>query len=115
MSVSPEYRAYVVGQLTPLVPLRVRPMFGELGLYAGEHFFAVIADDALYLKVDASNRADYEAAGMGPFAPGGADARPMSYFQVPEEVIEDRPELRLWVEKAVAVAERTKPKPRKKK
>lgn len=113
MAVSVSYRDYIVERLAPLVPLRVRPMFGELGLYAGEVFFALIADDTLYFKVDASTRPAYEAAGMMPFAPYGAAAKAMPYFQVPEDVLDDPAALREWADQAIAVAERTRRKPRK--
>lgn len=105
MAVSKEYQAYVVAQLAPLVPLKVKRMFGEVGLYADELFFAVVAGDALFLKVDDENRPDYEAAGMGPFNPMGT---PMAYFQVPEEVVGEREELRRWVERSLAAAERAR-------
>ena len=46
-------------------------MFGGVGIYAGELFFALIADDTVYFKVDQSNRPEFEARGMGPFRPYG--------------------------------------------
>lgn len=36
-------------------------MFGGVGLYAGELFFALIDDDILYLKADDTTRAAFEA------------------------------------------------------
>lgn len=110
MAVSKEYQAFIVAQLAPLVPLKVKRMFGEVGLYADDLFFAVVANDALYLKVDDENRPDYEAAGMDPFNPMGT---PMAYFQVPDEVVEERDELREWVERSLAAAERGRRGPRR--
>ena len=49
--------------------LRDRSMFGGVGIYAGDLFFALLAEDRLYMKVDDSNRADFTAAGMEPFRP----------------------------------------------
>ena len=46
-------------------------MFGGVGIYAKEAFFALVDDDVLYLKVDDSNRGDFEARGMSPFQPFG--------------------------------------------
>jgi DNA transformation protein len=85
-------------------------MFGGVGIYAGELFFALIADDALYFKVDESNRADFEAHHMGPFRPYGESGDTMGYYQVPDELLEDPETLRPWVEKAIAVARRTRVK-----
>lgn len=78
-------------------------MFGCIGVYSGESFFAIIADDTLYFKVDDSNRPDYQARGMRPFRPYGNQSRIMSYYEVPGEVLEDPEKLRPWVEKALAV------------
>ena len=80
-------------------------MFGGVGIYAGELFFALLADDTLYFKVDDSNRADFEAQGMGPFQPYGAEGEVMQYYQVPADLLEDPEALRPWAEKAIAVAE----------
>ncbi len=70
MAVSPSFRDFVADQLGAGVrALRLRPMFGGVGIYSGERFFALIDDDRLYFKVDAENRPDFEAQGMGPFRP----------------------------------------------
>jgi DNA transformation protein len=83
-------------------------MFGGVGIYAGELFFALIADDTLYLKVDDTNRADFEARGMGPFRPYGEGGEVMQYYQIPDDVLEDPDALRPWAEQAIAVAGRKK-------
>jgi DNA transformation protein len=83
-------------------------MFGGVGIYAGEVFFALIAEDTLYLKVDDLNRPDFEARGMGPFRPYGEGGEVMQYYQVPADVLEDAEALRPWAESAIAVARRSK-------
>jgi DNA transformation protein len=108
MSVSDDYLVFVQDQLGGLGEIRVKRMFGGAGLYLDGMFFAIVADDVLYFKVDDSNRADYEAEDMGPFRPFGGDTE-MSYYEVPADVLEDPDELRAWVGKAVEVAGR-KPK-----
>jgi DNA transformation protein len=45
-------------------------MFGGVGLYSGDLFFALMDDDVLYFKVDDDQGALREA-GMGSFRPGG--------------------------------------------
>ena len=79
-------------------------MFGGFGIYAGDLFFALIADDTLYFKVDDSNRPDYEALGMKAFQPYGPGSEAMKYFQVPAELLDEPEALRPWAEKAIAVA-----------
>jgi DNA transformation protein len=85
-------------------------MFGGVGIYAGDRFFALIADDTLYFKVDESNRADFEARRMGPFRPYGESGEVMQYYQVAEDLLEDPETLRPWAEKAIAVAGRKRVK-----
>ena len=105
MAVSDSYRTFILEQLGRAVPrVRARNMFGGVGIYSGELFFALLADDTLYLKVDDSNRPDFVALGMGPFLPFGDERDTMQYYQVPAELLEDPEALRPWAEKSIAVA-----------
>jgi DNA transformation protein and related proteins len=105
MSVSPSYRAFIVDQLSRVVrQIRHRSMFGGVGIYAGDHFFALLADDTLYFKVDDSNRPDFERQGMGPFKPYGEAGESMGYYEVPADLLDDADALRPWAERAIAVA-----------
>ena len=106
MAVSDEYLTYVIDQLDSLGPVRYKRMFGGAGLYFEDLFFGLVADDVLYFKVDESNRADYEAEGMGPFKPFPDKKEVMQYYEVPIDVLENKEALRDWAEKAVRVAER---------
>jgi DNA transformation protein len=107
MSVSPEFRAFVVDQLGRVVSdVRARAMFGGIGLYTGELFFALIDNDTLYLKVDDTNRADFEARGLGPFRPFGPEGEVMQYYELPTDLLEDPESLQPWIDKAVEVARR---------
>ena len=85
-------------------------MFGGVGIYAGDLFFALIDDDAVYFKVDNSNRSDFEAREMGPFHPGGGGGEVMQYYQLPGDILEDLDNLAPWTEAAIAVARRTRKK-----
>jgi DNA transformation protein len=106
MPVSNDYLRYVLDQLGGL-GVTARRMFGGYGLYADGFFFGII-DDAVYFKVDDSNRRDYEERGYRAFSVEmGRPKRRMvslSYFQVPEDVLEDADDARRWARKAVAVA-----------
>jgi DNA transformation protein len=97
MPTSPDYLAYILDLLSPIHPITSRKMFGGAGIFIEEGMFALItADDLFHFKVDDSNRADYEAAEMPRFGR-------MPYYQVPEEVLENEDELRVWMEKAMEV------------
>lgn len=111
MAVSAEYRAFVEDQLGRVMPVRSRAMFGGLGFYSGERFFAIADDDVLYFKVDDQTRPRYEERRMRPFNPMGT---PMNgYWQVPAGVLEGVEALREWAFEAVEVAARAKRKPTK--
>ena len=67
MRVSAGFREFVLDQLAGVRGLRARAMFGGVGLYAEDVFFGILAADALFFKVDDTNRREYEAAGSSPF------------------------------------------------
>jgi DNA transformation protein len=116
MAVSQNYVEYVLEQLGTLPDVSTRRMFGAVGLYSGEHFFAIIDNDTVYFKVDDANREDYESRGAKPFKPY-AD-RPevsMSYFEVPADTLEDAGELARWARQSVAAASRKPAKASKRK
>ena len=112
MAFTPEYRAHVEEHLSAVIPIHIRPMFGGLGIYSEGLFFALVDEDKLYFKVSDLNRADFEAAGMEPFVPWPG-AKPMGYWELPPGILEMPKELKVWVDKALAVAE-SKQKPKKK-
>ena len=101
------FPAFVLDQLDGVEHIVSRPMFGGIGLYAGDVFFGIIFHDILYLKVDAQTRADYERAGMKPFTPYAPRTTTMQYYEVPAVVLENGQELTAWARKAIAAAERS--------
>lgn len=106
MPVSREYREFALEQLGRVLPVTSRAMFGGVGVYADGLFFALMDVDALYLKVDDGNRADFEAAGMPPFDPYGDGKHVMQYYALPADALEDAERLRPWVEGALEAARR---------
>jgi DNA transformation protein len=105
MSVSPSFRGFVLEQLGRVLPaVRGRSMFGGVGIYSGDWFFALVDDDVLYFKVNESSRGEFEQRGMGPFRPAGPDGEVMQYYEVPADVLEDVEVLRTWAARAVAAA-----------
>lgn len=119
MPVTESFLAFVLEQLDVVDAITPKRMFGGVGIYAGDLFFALLANDVLYLKVDDSNRADFEAAGACPFQPypdRPAGGGTMQYYEVPVAVLEDADELGRWAAKSIAVARARKTrKPRRSK
>ena len=114
LRVTPEFRDFVLDQLAGVPELRPKAMFGGVGLYSGERFFAILAADELFFKVDDTNRAAYETAGSEPFRPIAGRDVSMSYFRVPLEVLEDTTELAQWARAAIKAAAAAKAKPKRK-
>lgn len=114
MAVDDDYVAWILEQLSAAGGISLRRMFGAVGLYRGDIFFAIISDGTLYFKVDGSNRVDYENRRMPRFRP--YRDRPelsMTYYEVPADVIEDPEECVAWALRSVAAAG-NRPLPRNK-
>jgi DNA transformation protein len=106
MPVSQDYLQFVLEQLAGVERITSRRMFGAVGLYSSGFFFGLLDDDTLYLKVDDSNRADYERRGMTPFRPDAAKpGLTMSYFTIPPDVLEDGEQLAAWAHRSVSIAQ----------
>ncbi len=105
MSASAEFLEHVLEMLKPVGSVRARRMFGGYGLYCNELFFGLIADDMLYLKTDASNRAQFERAGSGPFQYSRRSKETtLGYYSVPDEALESPQLMAPWARSAVACA-----------
>lgn len=106
LKVTDAFRAFVLDQLHELDEVVPRAMFGGVGLYSRGVFFGILASDVLYLKVDDTNRGDYERARMSPFRPYPDRSGTMEYFAVPIDVLENAADLTDWARKSVEVARR---------
>ena len=105
MSVSTDYRDFVLEQLAPAGRVTSRAMFGGVGLYLDGLFFALIDDDTLFFKTDEATRKRYESAGSKAFCPyPDQPDQSMGYWAVPAEVLEDSDELAAWAREAMGVA-----------
>jgi DNA transformation protein len=100
-------------------PVLVNRMFGGAGIWSGGLMFALEFDGVIYLRVDDASLADFEREGSKPFVypraktPGKVGRPSRSFWRLPERLYDDPDELAVWAQRAVAVAERRKLKPRK--
>jgi TfoX/Sxy family transcriptional regulator of competence genes len=87
MATTPETVAYILDQLAPL-PVRVRAMFGEYGVYCDETFVALICDDTLFVKPTAISDQFFCDADLAPPYRGAKD-----HYAAPATLLEDRERL----------------------
>ena len=107
------YIAYTKELLKPFGECEFKKMFGSMGIFKEGIAFGGIMENVFRLKVDDTNRADYEEQGMGPWQIPGKKMV-MSYYEVPIEIMEDSKALILWAQKAFEVAINAKAKKKKK-
>ena len=95
--------------LAPLGSTRVRRMFGGHGFYIDDLFVALIADERLYLKVDAQTRPLFEAAGCVPFVYDASGKNvSLGYFSAPDDAMESPPLMQPWARHALSAALRAR-------
>ena len=100
-----EFVTYVVDLMQSIGPVRAKRMFGGHGIFLEGLMFGLIADSVLYLKVDKETEMDFKIRGLEAFTYNkkGKEFK-MSYYQAPEEAIEDDEEMNSWANKAYGVA-----------
>lgn len=110
MSASAEYTEYVLEMLEPIGAVRTGRFFGGVGIFSGSVQFAMVMGNSLYFVVDDSTRPKYEQAGMGPFSyvtkKGRIQVR--KYFELPEEILTDPEQLRVWAKESMRIAAKDK-------
>jgi DNA transformation protein len=117
MAVSPAFDGFVRELLAGLGAVRTRRMFGGLGVYADEVFFAIADDEAVWIKVDDVNEPAFVAEACPLFTyrmKDGATAT-MRYRRLPETAMDDPEEAVRWARLGVeaALRKRGAAKPRR--
>jgi DNA transformation protein len=109
MAASPEFREFVIEQLSALGPVRIRAMFGGAGVFLHDVMFALIADDVLHFKADDTTASRFEAEGMTAFTyDGHGKSVVMPYWTVPDWLFDDVDEMTEWARQAYDVALKTR-------
>ena len=85
-------------------------MFGALGVYCDELFFAIADDGLLFVKVDDVSRADFEEAGSQPFTFTSKDGEVnvVNYWRLPETAYDDPDEAVVWGRRGLEAALRAR-------
>lgn len=108
MSLSKDFEAFAVELFAGLGPIRIKRMFGGAMAYAGEHGFALLDDEAIWIKVDDASDAAFVEAGSPRFTYPMKDGRlmEMSYRRLPETAMDDPDEALSWARLGVEAAMR---------
>lgn len=89
--------------------VQVRRMFGGHGVFRDGVMFALVADDALYLKADEENRRHFEELGLGQFTyEKKGKLIGMSYFLAPDSIFDDPGEAAVWADRSFKAALRSR-------
>jgi DNA transformation protein len=100
-----EFVSYIVELMQSIGPVNARPMFGGFGIFLDKLMFGLVADSILYLKVDQDTRPDFEARDLEAFSyVKNNKSYNMSYYQAPEEALENPEDMATWANRAYAVA-----------
>ncbi len=86
--------AWIVEATEPLGRLTTRATMGGATLYPDGQVFAILSDEALWLKSDAISDPVWDAAGCARFADGRTAT--MNYRRAPDDVYDDADALRRW-------------------
>jgi DNA transformation protein and related proteins len=99
---------HLMDVLRPLGGVAPRRMFGGAGVFRDGLMFALISDEVLFLKADATTVPAFEAENLGPFTYGTKNGRRVltSYWRAPERLLDDDEEMRAWCRRASEVAVR---------
>lgn len=102
---------HVLDLMQVIGPVYEKRMFGGYGIFLEGLMFAIVSDSTLYLKADNETRDAFLDNGLEAFTYfKQGKACKLSYFQAPEETLEDLEQMRTWANTAYRVALRAKRK-----
>ncbi|MEM7105270.1 MAG: TfoX/Sxy family protein [Bacteroidota bacterium] len=104
MALNEEFKNFVLDQLQGIGKFETKRMFGGLALLRLGSAFAKITHDKVWLKVDESNLANFQRHGMNQYTYGKDNSRKLNFYETPIEIIEDRDQLKDWVQKSIEIA-----------
>lgn len=100
-----EFKNYVVDLMQSLGPVSAKAMFGGYGIFLHGVMFALIADSVLYVKVDDEMEEEFKSKGLEPFTYSRkGKSINMSYYEAPEETLDDAQEMNHWAQKSYNAA-----------
>ena len=102
---TPAFVSHCVELLQPLGTVRTKRMFGGWGLYVDEIFIAIVAFERLYLKVNDTTRAAFEAEGCKPFVyDSKTGSVALGYWTAPADALDSPALMQPWARRALQAA-----------
>ncbi len=103
MALNDSFKQFILDQLNQLGQYDSKNMFGGTALLVNGKAFAKIKHDKLWLKVNDSNRQQFEERGMQQYSYGKNNSRKINFYETPIEIIENRDELEHWARQSIEV------------
>jgi DNA transformation protein len=100
-----EFVNYLVDLMQSIGPVTAKSMFGGYGLFLNGLMFGLVADSALYFKTGKELENELKLRGSEAFT-YNKKGKPikMSYYQAPEEALENQDDMKVWASKAYNAA-----------
>jgi DNA transformation protein len=108
MVASDGFAAFLLEQLSPMGRITMRRMFGKTGVFCNGLMFGMVTDDTLYVRVDEHNRLIFAEAASAPplhYEKKGQTID-LSFWRVPERLLDEPDALIAWARAALAAARR---------
>ncbi len=117
MALSKSFEAFAVELFAGLGPVRIKRMFGGGAAYLEDQIFALLDDEAIWIKVDEANEQAFIDEGLPRITYPMKDGRvmEMAYRRLPESALDDPDEAVRWATLGVEAARRKPAKAAKKK
>lgn len=108
MVASDGFAEFLREQLAPLGRVTMRRMFGKTGVFCNGLMFGMVTNDTLYFRIDDHNRAVFKEAEPAPPLSYEKKGRTidLSFWHVPERLLDEPDELVTWARAALAAARR---------
>ena len=108
MVVSDAFAEFLPEQLAPVGHITMRRMFGKTGVFCDGVMLGMVTENTLYVRVDDQNRATFKEAES--FPPLNYEKKgctiDLSFWRVPERLIDEPKELVTWARAALEAAHR---------
>lgn len=108
MAVSKSFEAFAAELLSGLGPIRIRRMFGGAAAYHQDRIFALLDDEAIWIKVDAENEPAFVDEGCPRFTYPMKDGQlmEMAYRRLPDTALDEPDEAVRWARLGIDAADR---------